>query len=244
MGLELIRSLLRRWRTRHSNSTPPWDIAAQHAEQDGVLFKITREKGFTLAKYEKNGKNDYQTYRTIQEIGNRTKLDHIFTTPEVIAAAARHAKDCLGAVNKVLCHGTRNGTEQRWFKSHFPQAQVLGTEISVTATQFPMTILWDFHDIRDDWLDYWDVLYSNSWDHSFSPSIMFSAWYRSLRPGGLLYLEHTREHERVDHLDLFGATPAALREIVEASGLAYRETLKAPPENGLERQLLVFSKAN
>ena len=35
------------------------------------------------------------------------------------------------------------------FGGGFPNAEVLGTEISETATQFEMTIHSDFHDIKD-----------------------------------------------------------------------------------------------
>ena len=49
----------------------------------------------------------------------------------------------MNSANTVLCHGTRNGAEQRYFKDHWKNAEVLGTEISDTATQFPMTVEWD-----------------------------------------------------------------------------------------------------
>ena len=43
-----------------------------------------------------------------------------------------------------LCHGTRTGKEQEWFRKYL-SCDVVGTEISETATQFPFTIQWDFH---------------------------------------------------------------------------------------------------
>lgn len=238
-----FRSVLRRifGHSTHTDQAQlqPWDRAAIEAERTGVIFRRETGEGYSLARYEKDGRFDYETYRRIQQLGNQTKIDLIFTTEESIGLIARHAQSRINPVNRILCHGTRNGTEQKWFQRHFPKAEVLGTEISETATNFPMTLRWDFHEIRDGWEGHWDILYSNSWDHTYDPHKLFSVWARSLRPGGLLYLEHTRFHEEIDRLDLFGADPVALRKFVEQSGLFYIETLDAPDQQ-IGRKVLVF----
>jgi SAM-dependent methyltransferase len=238
----MLRRLYARLKRADRKPLSVWEVAARRAGDNGTLFRQECGEGFTLGRYERAGAHDYDTYRAIQEIGNRAKIGTVFTTPEVIGVVAEHARRHLRVVTSVLCHGTRNGAEQSWYKAQFPDAEVLGTDISSTATQFPMTICWDFHDLREDWLASWDIIYSNSWDHCYNPNKMFDAWSRSLRAGGLLYLEHTLEHERVDHLDLFGATPVVLREIVEGNGLTYLETLLAPPAKGLERRILAFTR--
>jgi hypothetical protein len=230
-----------RKRTRN-RSQDPWDDLALQAERGGTRYVVEAGDGFRLARYERNGRFDYETYRSIQKAGNRAKINKVFAAEGFIKLIAADAVDRLGEVSRVLCHGTRNGAEQRWFKDALGGAEVLGTEISETASQFPMTIEWDFHDLKDEWEGYWDVLYSNSWDHSFSPTKMFGTWRRSLRPGGLMYLEHTEAHEIVDRLDLYGATPAALRQEVEEKGFVFAEALSSPrlPDGGYFRQALVF----
>ena len=119
---------------------PPWAAAAKDALHRGVVYKKITMDGYSLATYEKNGALDYEAYRKIQEIGNRAKIDNVFTTEELIETVSSHARQRLGVVSSILCHGTRNGMEQRWFKYRFPEAEILGTEISETAAQFPMTI--------------------------------------------------------------------------------------------------------
>jgi hypothetical protein len=57
--------------------------------------------------------------------------------------------DDYGEAKTVLCHGTRNGKEQKMFLNKYPNAEIVGTEISHTAKDFPMTVQWDFHDIKD-----------------------------------------------------------------------------------------------
>ena len=203
-----------------------------------MVYKVERSAGYTLARYERSGLLDYETYRSIQEIGNKHKLDVVFTTEAVIRLVCEHSPDA----KRILCHGTRNGAEQRWFRQHLPHAEILGTEISETATQFPMTVQWDFHEVKPEWLDYWDVIYSNSWDHTYAPDKLFAAWASSLREDGHLYLEHTEMHELVDHLDHFGATTEALVGFVEEAGLIYETALNAEPSGVSGRQVLIFSK--
>lgn len=231
-------------RRRKARRSHPWDTVATEAEQAGTRFLIEAGEGFRLARYEKDGAFDYGTYLRVQTAGNRAKIDKVFADEKFITQIAAHATERLGDVTRVLCHGTRNGAEQKWFKAAFPDAEILGTEISETASRYPMTIEWDFHDVKEGWEDYWDVLYSNSWDHSFSPARMFDAWRRSLRAGGLLYLEHTEAHELVDRLDLYGATPAALRKAVEDQGLTFVESLQSreAPAGRFVRRALVFAR--
>ena len=73
-------------------------------------------------------------------------------------------------------------------------ADVLGTEISETATQFPMTIQWDFHEVKPEWLSAFDIVFSNSWDHSYDPRLAFSRWLSCVAKGGALVLEWSKVH--------------------------------------------------
>jgi hypothetical protein len=165
---------------------------------------------------------DYETYRKTQTAGNRRKLMKVFAREENIAHLARYAVTAIGRRDlRVLCHGTRNGTELQWFRKHMPEAAaVLGTDISDTATQFPDTIQWDFHDLKDEWVGGWDVIYTNSWDHAFEPDRAFRNWMACLSPRGVLFLEHTRDHTPagVSELDPFGATVSALTDRINRVG--------------------------
>ncbi|MEJ0015745.1 MAG: hypothetical protein WDN25_04115 [Acetobacteraceae bacterium] len=50
---------------------------------------------------------------------------------------------------------------------------MLGTEISDTATQSSTTIQWDFHEVKPEWLNSVDFIYSVSWDHRYDPVKLF-----------------------------------------------------------------------
>ena len=48
--------------------------------------------------------------------------------------------------------------------------KVIGTEIASDAeNRFPNTIEWDFHNVKDEWLNNVDFIYSNSFDQQIVP---------------------------------------------------------------------------
>jgi len=122
----------------------------------------------------------------------------------------------------IVCHGTRNGLEQRAFAGFF-QCEVIGTEISSTATQFPLTIQADFHEFRAEWDRKADIVYSNSLDHAYDPAKALQAWARSVKDGGVILLEKASDSDPrgVSDLDPFGiALPELLVFVMEAIGEA------------------------
>jgi hypothetical protein len=156
----------------------------------------------------------YAAYREIQMIGNKKKLVKVFAREANIAYLARYATRTIGPQLRVLCHGSRNGAEVQWFRKYLADAAtVLGTDISDTASRFPDMVQWDFHDLKDEWIGAWDLIYTNSWDHAFDPDQAFRTWMSCLSERGLLFLEHSRLHTPayVSALDPFGATLTALR---------------------------------
>ena len=161
-----------------------------------------------------DGSFDYERYRAIQTAGNRAKIEHVFADE----ATCRTIRDEIVRegveVRRMLCHGSRNGTELSWFKAAFAEVggepEVIGTDISDTATRFPGMVQWDFHEVRDDWVGAFDVVYTNSHDHAYDPAKAFHAWVGQLAPGGRLVVEHTMAHApgAVNELDPFGVDPA------------------------------------
>lgn len=153
-----------------------------------------------------DGSLDYEKYRSIQEQGNKRKIENVWVVEENISFLSTYINDNLGMPNHGICHGTRRGLEQNWFRKYL-SCEVIGTEISDTATEFPNTIQWDFHKAKDEWIDKIDFIYSNSFDHSYDPELCLNTWMSCIRPGGICILEHTDLHgvSSVTELDPFGA---------------------------------------
>jgi SAM-dependent methyltransferase len=186
--------------------------AAREAEERaGGTARV--EDGLTLYAYP-----DYDTYREVQTAGNKAKLKRQFVKESHVVQLAQAIDAAIGPVRFGLCHGTRRGLEQAWFSAHLSgNPRVLGTEISDTATDFPNTVQWDFHDPNPDWAGRADFVYSNSWDHAFDPARAFAAWVDSLRPGGWMLLDHNRKQspESANALDPFGVTFERLVGLLE-----------------------------
>src|SRR5882672_5723027 len=142
---------------------------------------VDPEYGFFLHQYlTEGGDFDYQRYRQVQIEGNRRKLDRVFVQQENIVFLAEYIRQRLGEPKFGICHGTRRGLEQKWFRESL-RCEVIGTEISDTASEFPDTIQWDFHEVKPEWIDRTDFVYSNSLDHSYDPEKCLNAWMSCVR---------------------------------------------------------------
>ena len=167
---------------------------------------IDNKNGHELYKYQKSdGSFDYQKYRETQINGNKRKIEKIWVQEENISYLSEYIKKNNLRIEFGLCHGTRRGKEQEWFRKYL-NSNVIGTEISDTATEFPNTIQWDFHNIKDEWLNSVDFIYSNSFDHSYNPKKCLDNWMSCIHDGGMCIIEHTSGHERASELDPFGAS--------------------------------------
>lgn len=172
------------------------------------ITKVKVEKpGYALYRFlKKDGSFDYEQYRALQEEGNKRKIDLVWVIEENIEYLAIYIKQLVPEVEFGLCHGTRRGKEQEWFKKYL-NCNVIGTEIANTAQEFPDTIQWDFHEVKTEWIESVDFIYSNSLDQSYDPEKCLNTWMSCLKPKGVCVIEHSSLHasEAANALDPFGA---------------------------------------
>jgi hypothetical protein len=179
-----------------------------------------------------DGTFDYERYKTLQQNANKDNIEKVWAQEPNIEYLAHYIKKVIGQPKFGICHGTRRGVEQAWFRKHL-NCEVIGTEISETASQFPNTIQWDFHDVKPEWRDAVDFIYSNSFDHSYDPEKCLNAWMSCVRPGGLCFIEHSSLHaqEGATEVDPFGAEIVAMPYLILtwAKGkYSIRDLLDAP----------------
>ena len=171
----------------------------------------------------------YADYRAAQVQGNLAKLGRVWAREANIRYIARElvpAGACFG-----ICHGTRRGAEQAWFRDALPGCEVIGTEISPSAEQFPHTLKWDFQDFRAEWEGRADFIYSNSHDHARDPAACMRVWIGQLRPSGVLILEHTSHHELLIHYNCWAVGIRELCKLLEAWADGRRQvTVRELPE--------------
>lgn len=174
-----------------------------------------------LFRYSEEGKVDLDLYRQLQTEANKMKIENQWVPEAHIRLLAEYLLARGAQVGTGICHGTRRGNEQAWFRRHLGGgARVIGTEISDSAAQFPDTIQWDFHEVDPAWIGATDLIYSNSWDHSYDPELAFGQWISCLSEGGHLLLDHSAGHEpgRANAMDPFGITEDGLVKMLDRIG--------------------------
>jgi len=194
-------------------------------QPDLVLYPYVKE----------DGSFDYESYRRIQTQGNKQKIDLVWVNEDNIAFLANYIKNHTENPKFGICHGTRRGKEQEWFRKYL-NCEVIGTEISDTALQFPNTIQWDFHETKPEWIEKVDFIYSNSYDHSYDPEKCLNAWMSCLKKDRLCIIEFSSNDEPfkgdlADPLDPFRVRLPLLIYLITIWGkgrYGVRELLKAP----------------
>ena len=152
----------------------------------------------------------YEEYRATQIAHNKRKLNSVWADTTTLSAIVDDLK-LHGLGTSGICHGARNGFEVTWLRMQLG-AEVIGTDISETATRFPYLHVWDFHDENPDWHGQFDFVYTNSLDQAMEPSRALNAWVKQITPQGRIYIEHTMAHstERANSNDPFGAHPMVM----------------------------------
>lgn len=179
--------------------------------------------------------NSYQEYVDAQTAANVLKIKNIWVDKKTIQTIHQKQPNA----QTILCHGTRNAAEQKFFKEFYPTAEIYGTEISHTAKKFPMTVQWDFHDVEPNWINKFDIIYSNAFDHSYDPQKALETWKGQLSQVGKLYLEHgfseednrARESDPLeiyedDLLELFKLLNLTLEGTFDSTGLKGKNPCK------------------
>jgi hypothetical protein len=152
----------------------------------------------------------YEQYKDVQVHHNKRKIDNVWADDRTLSTIAEHLK-ANGLGKNGICHGARNGYEVEWFRKTL-DGDVIGTDISETATDFPHMHVWDFQEENPEWGGKFDFVYTNSLDQAMKPDTALSAWAKQLTPDGRIYIEHTMAHSArfASEMDPFGAHPMAM----------------------------------
>jgi hypothetical protein len=158
---------------------------------------------------------DYDDYVRWQTKINKIKLNWVYANKTVIDTISKDRN----IAEFIICHGTRSGAEQKFFKNNFPSAYIIGTQISDTASQFEMTIQHDFAIPKKEWIGKADIVYSNSYDHCIDPIKTITTWKEQLSSSGLLYLEYSERDSVCEAADPLLATQKEVEDIIKNQGL-------------------------
>jgi len=174
--------------------------------------------------------DDYDHYVAEQTKANKRKIHWLYVKKHTI----KHISKLHPFAATILCHGTRNGGEMDYFEEFYPAAEILGTEISETATQFKRTVQWDFAHVKEEWIGKWDIVYSNSFDHSIDPMKTLDTWKNQLSENGKMFIEYSEAHSKASIHDPLEATHQEFKKMLSDSGLIqFSETIVGKREGSL-----------
>lgn len=139
--------------------------------------------------------NDYDWYIKVQRRLTARKTNNgrdyfSWCTEDMIKEVNELVHQYIPTIDSILCHGCRCGTEVEIFRKLNPQARVYGTDLYGDAYKFDRTYFreMDFDTVPVEWLDYFDMIYSNSLDHSRNPINTLLAWKSELRNDGICFV--------------------------------------------------------
>lgn len=136
---------------------------------------------------------DYEEYYEAQVRKNKGKLKHVWVRRVHINWMMKHVKDNIPDPKFGICHGVRNGWEVEAFRKAL-DIEVIGTDIAPTVNDFSNCIEWDFHNIKEEWVDNVDFIYTNSFDHSNNHEHCLDQWMRCIKQDGVCFIHWNYEN--------------------------------------------------
>ena len=129
---------------------------------------------------------DYKHYKKAQIDANIEKYHRSWINTGTVEQIKKYVKKA----DKILCHGVRNGSELKYFDEVYSPSHIVGTDISPTVNRIKDFEVYevDFHD-PIKYTDYFDIVYTNSFDHSYAPRKALETFNDQLTVGGYLVVE-------------------------------------------------------
>jgi|TARA_Y100000996_G_scaffold413994_1_gene403666 SAM-dependent methyltransferase len=201
---------------------------------------------------------DYDHYLEGQRL--KQNFQDLWAKPDIINQLAQYIKENVPNPKAGLCHGVRRGEELEHFLNSFEDLglngmKMIGTDICDFSIEddnglpvHPDVIWpWDFHKIKDEWVDNFDFIYTNSLDHTINPEEILDQWMKCLKKDGICIIEWQDENSGGTGVnagegdcDCFGATVNELKELIETKykvveWLELKTEYKTYSKNGKQR---------
>lgn len=156
---------------------------------------------------------DYKEYLKQQVVRAESKWGRKpeFNDPFIKSLKNTFNKVNVGQPKSICCMGVRDGTELFVLKELFPKAEVIGVDITeniktIKTENKVKVYLQDFNNLPNGWTDKFDLVFSNSLDHSFNPSNTIKEWHRATSKYILLELS-THSETNIEHVFRWAELP-------------------------------------
>jgi len=163
---------------------------------------------------------NYEAYKQAQIAKNEKKINHVWVKEKELVLVSRKIEKYIPDASFGICHGVRNAWEVKKLRQLL-DIEVIGTDIAPSATRFDHTIEWDFHEIKDEWRNKVDFIYSNSFDHSYDPEMCLDRWMKCIKKRkGICFIHWMSTNaNKIDAADCFAAN---LREYQKMFNKKYK----------------------
>jgi len=156
---------------------------------------------------------NYDEYVKAQIEKNEKKTNNVWVDSKEINLLIKKIHKYTPNAKFGICHGVRNAWEVSELKNRLG-IDVIGTEISPSAANYDNTIQWDFHKVKDEWIDNVDFIYSNSFDHSYDPEMCIDKWMKCIKKDGVCFIHWMQSNiNKLDAADCFSATRKEYRKL-------------------------------
>lgn len=156
---------------------------------------------------------DYQEYTQAQILKNEKKINHVWVKESELRLLSKRIQKLIPNLLFGICHGVRNATEVMRLRELL-KIEIIGTDIAPSANKFKYTIQWDFHDIKPEWVNNVDFIYSNSFDHSYDPEKCLDSWMICLKKNGVCFIHWVSTNQnKIDAADCFGGSIKDYRDL-------------------------------
>lgn len=131
--------------------------------------------------------NKNQDYENLQIIRHNLKLRNK-QNPDSYKSIAKALSQVIASSKSanMVCLGTRNNHERDCFAEFMPGTNVKSLDISSSSDA---DYIMDFTKFPPDWIEKWDIIYSNSIDHSYDATSTLNIWIDILKIEGILALD-------------------------------------------------------
>ena len=132
------------------------------------------------------GKVDEKSYQNAQikrheaKANKKRKEEHYLSCVKNISHLVQKESD-------MICLGTRNNHERDVFRKGLSSFNVKVYSLDISPLSKADYIM-DFNDMPNDWNNRWDILFSNSLDHSIDATEVFYKWIDIIKKDGIMVI--------------------------------------------------------
>lgn len=164
-----------------------------------------------------NDSIDYKKYVSIQKMRALKKWSPRLIAKHIFGVEFKsmwdRVKEMIVEPKIVGCMGIRSGAEYFEFPKYLPNAEIFGVDIAEKVVEVGKNCYcYDFNHLPKEWEGKFDLIYSNSLDHSFDIKETIQEWRRVVKKSGYILISFS-SCEKVTNSDRYAFSKEDVEEL-------------------------------